>query len=344
MSRVTLETSPLLNKAYRKIHLGPGWISFHIRSFIVATVLLHGFAPLAGMAQTDAVPHVSFPPAAASIPTINRKVNEVSLVLTVANGRGHLIRNLHESDFNILDNGKVPDRITFFEAETNLPLRVALVIDTSDSVTYRFGFEQKSGAEFFRHMLHNPADLGSVVGFNRHVRMAQELTHNAEALKVSLKRLHPGGETAVYDALVAAAHEMTYLPEEQPSRHVIVLITDGDDNCSHARLEDAVEAALRSETVVYVVSTNPPGTDGYLVGHGDDYMKQLAEATGGRLLHCQTDEDVANAFRKIEKELRSQYAIGYKPADNAPDGLFHRVIVLTSKRFHIFHRIGYFAR
>src|SRR6478672_5972981 len=140
-----------------------------LQAKIRLVVLLAASAAPTGMAQSDALPHGSFPSAAASVPTINRQVNEVTLVLTVANGRGHLVRNLNEADFNIFDNGQVPDRITFFEAQTNLPLRIVLVIDTSDSVTYRFAFEQKSGAEFFRYMLHAPADLGSVVGFNEHV-------------------------------------------------------------------------------------------------------------------------------------------------------------------------------
>ena len=313
-------------------------------SFILWSLWLIGSTMPNGIAQSNTLPPVSFPSTAASIPTITRKVNEVSLVLTVTDKRGHLIRNLSEADFNILDNGHTPDRITSFEAQTNLPLRVALVIDTSDSVLYRFKFEQHSGTTFFRHMLHAPADLGSVVGFNQNVRIAQELTRNTKALELALKRLRPGGETAVYDAIIAASHQLTSPPGEQPSRHVIVLITDGEDNTSRAHLPDAVEAALRSNSVVYVVSTNDLAGAAEFLGDGDDSMKQLAEATGGRLLHSETDEGVATAFSNIEKELRSQYAISYKPADNSPDGLFHHLVVLSPKNLHIFHRIGYFAR
>lgn len=326
------------------LRLIPGSISSGILTFIASIVLLAASAAPNSVAQSDALPSASFPSTTASVPTIERKVNEVSLALTVTDKRGHLVRNLSESDFNIFDNGKVPDRITSFEAQTNLPLRVALVIDTSDSVTYRFKFEQKSGAVFFRHMLHAPADLGSVVAFNQNVHIAQQLTRNKKSLEHSLKRLRPGGETSVYDAVIAAAHQLTSPPGEQPSRHVMVLITDGEDNTSHAHLDDAVEAALRSESVVYVVSTNDLADAPEFPGDGDDCMAQLAEATGGRLLHSETDGDVATAFSKIEKDLRSQYAISYRPADNNPDGLFHHLIVLSPKNLHIFHRIGYFAR
>jgi VWFA-related protein len=324
---------------------------FHSRYFnlqtsgiLPVTILVLLCLPVASRAQSDSLAHDAFAFAAASIPTIDRQVQEVSLILTVTNNRGRFVQNLSKSDFNILDNGQTPDRITFFQPQTNLPLRVALAVDTSDSVTYRFHFEQKAAAAFFRHVLHGPADLGSIVAFNHEAHTVEELTHNTKDLAAALRRLHPRGETAVYDAVVLAAKNIAAIRDTTPSRHAIILMSDGEDNHSHARLEDAVEAALRSESVVYVVSTNTPDCEVGLAGEGDGAMRKLAEATGGRLLHAQDDGDVAAAFSKIEKELRSQYAIGYKPASNAPDGLFHRLVVVGPKRLHIFHRLGYFAR
>jgi VWFA-related protein len=329
-----------------KVNRRPHFRCYYIQilSLVSLAVLFLMLLPVTATAQSDSLPHGSFAVAAASIPTINRQVQEVSLILTVTNNRGRFVRNLSESDFNILDNGQMPDRITFFQPQTNLPLRVALALDTSDSVTYRFSFEQRAAAAFFRHVLHAPADLGSIVAFNHETRVVQEPTHNTKALDAALRRLHPGGETSVYDAVIMAARQMSAIPDNQPSRHAIILISDGEDNHSRAHLEDAVEAALRSESVVYVVSTNTPDLEVGLAGEGDSAMKRLAEATGGRLLHAEGDGDVATAFSKIEKELRSQYAIGYKPASNAPDGLFHRLVVVGPKKLHIFHRLGYFAR
>lgn len=320
------------------------YLSVSIRGLLagafVAFVLIPRFCP----AQSNSLPHGSFAFAAASIPTIDRQVQEVSLILTVTNKRGHFVRDLNEADFNILDNGRAPDRITYFQPQTNLPLRVALVIDTSDSVTYRFNFERKAAAGFFRHVLRAPADLGSLVGFNHEVHIAQGPTSNTKTLADALKGLRPGGETAVYDAVIAASEQMSSIHDAQPVRHAIIVITDGEDNQSQAHLDQAIEAALRSESIVYVVSTNPQNEESGLAGEGDKAMKQLAEATGGRLLRGQDDGDVASAFRKIEKELRSQYAIGYKPSSRVPDGLFHRLVVLGPHKFHIVHRLGYFAR
>lgn len=329
-------------KVNRRLH--SHYFYFEILSFVLLTVVSSIFLPSVSTAQSDSLPYSSFAVAAASIPTIDRHVQEVSLILTVTNNHGRFVRNLNESDFNILDNGQTPDRITFFQPQTNLPLRVALALDTSDSVTYRFTFEQKAAAVFFRHVLHAPADLGSIVAFNQEARVVQEPTHSTKDLEAALRHLHPGGETSVYDAVVMAARQMSAIHDNQSARHAIILISDGEDNHSHARLEDAVEAALRSESVVYVVSTNGPDLELGLASEGDNAMKQLAEATGGRLLHAEGDGDVATAFSKIEKELRSQYAIGYKPASNAPDGLFHRLVVVGPKKLHIFHRLGYFAR
>jgi VWFA-related protein len=320
------------------------FLSHSVGCFFLLIVLGMALLPVASSAQSDSVPYRSFAVTAASIPTIDRHVQEVNLILTVTNNRGRFVRDLNKSDFNILDNGQTPDRITFFQPQTNLPLRVALALDVSDSVTYRFNFEQKAAAAFFRHALHAPADLGSIVAFNHEAHIVEEPTHKTKNLEAALRKLHPGGETAVYDAVVLASRQMSDIRDVEPSRHAIILISDGEDNHSRAHLEDAVEAALRSESVVYVVSTNSPDLDVGLASEGDSAMKQLAEATGGRLLHAESDGDVATAFAKIEKELRSQYVIGYKPANNAPDGLFHRLVVVGPRKLHIFHRLGYFAR
>ena len=162
-------------------------------------------------------------------------------------------------------------------------------------------------------------------------------------LSAGLKKLKPEGETAVYDGVSVACQELMHVKDNQPSRRAIILITDGEDNHSRIGLQQAVERALRVEAVVYVLSTNPEYTIS-LAEEGDRSMRHLAEATGGRLLRADSQSDVASAFSKIAKELRSQYAIGYKPANQGPDGLFHRLSVLGPKKFHLFHRSGYYAR
>lgn len=275
--------------------------------------------------------------------TVSKQVQEVNLILTVTNRWGHFVQNLKEDDLSILDNDQPPEKITYFQPQTDLPLRVALVIDTSSSVTHRFRFEQKAAMAFLRRILRRDSDLGLVIGFNQQVTIAQSATEDMDLLAQGLKKLQPDGETAIYDAVSVACQQLLRVKDKQPSRRAIILITDGEDNHSHIDLQQAVERALRADAVVYVLSTNPEYSVS-LAEAGDRSMKQLSEATGGRLLRADSENDVTSAFSKIAKELRSQYAIGYKPANKRPDGLFHRLIVLGPKKFHLYHRLGYFAR
>lgn len=277
------------------------------------------------------------------LPTFSKDVREVSLILTVTNKHGRFVHDLSLSDLAILDNDLPPEKITFFQSETDLPLRVALVIDTSDSVTHRFKFEQEAGAQFLKKILRPRSDLGLVVGFSTRARVAQSATNDPGKLKKGLNQLTIGGETAVFDAVKLASQELNNVHDGQPSRRAIILITDGEDNRSHAQLQDAVDSALHANAVVYVLTTNPE-LSVTLAEQGDKAMSQLAEATGGRLLRASEDGDVKSAFSRVAQELRSQYAISYKPANKAPDGIFHHLIVTGPKKLHIYHRLGYFAR
>jgi VWFA-related protein len=308
-------------------------ISFLVAAFVVS---LNAYAPaqafLAGSAFADT-----------PLPTFSKDVQEVSLVLTVTNKHGRFVRDLSLKDLAILDNDLPPERITYFQSETDLPLRVALVIDTSDSVTHRFKFEQNAAAAFLKKILRPETDLGLIVGFSHRVRIAQAACNDPARLRAGLDDLKIGGETAVYDAVRVAAQQLMKVHDGRPSRRAIVLITDGEDNHSRIALQDAVDAALRADAVVYVLSTNPELSVS-LAERGDKAMSLLAENTGGRLLRAGEDDDVKSAFSKVAQELRSQYAVSYKPAIKSPDGLFHHLIVTGPKKLRIYHRIGYFAR
>jgi Ca-activated chloride channel homolog len=277
-----------------------------------------------------------------ALPTISKQVQEVNLVLTVTNWLGHFVKDLNEGDVRILDNGQPAQRITYFENQTNLPLRVGILVDVSSSVTNRFQFELKSAGAFLRRVLRPSSDLALLVGFNHDIQLLQDFTNSPELLTGQMTRLVPGGETAIYDAVAFACTELAKLNGSQPSRRALILMTDGGDNRSHISLDQAIEAALRSDTIVYVLSTNPDYSLS-LREPGEVAMKELAQATGGRLMRAGTNDDVSRAFSKIDRELRNQYAIGYKPPLGQPDGLFHRLVVLGPKRLHIYHRQGYFA-
>jgi Ca-activated chloride channel homolog len=299
-------------------------------------------APIKCRAQSAAFAATSTPGPASAPPTFTKHVQEVNLVLTVTNWLGHFVEDLNEADIRILDNDEPAERITYFQTQTNLPLRVGIVMDASASVTYRFKFEQRSASAFLKRVLRPGSDSALLVSFNEHAQLVHAATDNYKLLSGSMSTLEPGGETAVYDAVAFGCNELAKMHDGNPARRTLILITDGEDNHSRLSLEQAVESALRAETIVYVLSTNPAySTD--LGEMGDTYMKRLAEATGGRLLRADTEDDFGRAFAKIGRELRNQYAIGYKPPLGRPDGLFHRLIVLGPKRLRMYHRVGYFA-
>jgi VWFA-related protein len=273
-----------------------------------------------------------------SLPTIRKEVQEVNLTFTVTDHHDHFVRNLAASDFTILDNGEAPRRITYFESQSELPLRVAIVIDSSDSVTYAFDLEKQSAAAFLKRIMRQTSDLALVVGFNQEVRLAQELANDRHILFQAIKTLRSGGETAIYDAVSAASQELAKLRETQTARRAIILITDGEDNRSHVTLKQMEEIVQRNECAVYVMSISLERGR-----NSDQQMKELSEVTGGNFFHARA-EDLTSAFSKIDKELRSQYVVSYRPASVSPDGSFHQLVVLGPQKLRIRHRDGYFAK
>src|SRR5690348_12963677 len=168
-------------------------------------------------------------------PTITKRVNEVNLIFTVTDKHGHFVNNLTQDQVQVLDNHEPPDRITYFQAQTDLPLRVALLVDTSDSVASRFAFEQRAAAAFLRQSLRNPSDAGLVVGFDSDIHVMQSLTSDVGQLASALGRLKTGGTTHLYDAITYAAQKLR-THQERPLRRAVVLISDGVDNGSRSTL------------------------------------------------------------------------------------------------------------
>jgi VWFA-related protein len=280
-------------------------------------------------------------PEPVSLSIIRAEVQEVNLAFTVTNHRGHFVRNLGPSDFMIQDNGEPPERITHFESQSELPLRLAIVIDRSDSVAYAFKDIRRSAAFFLENILRRTSDLAFVMGFNQEVRIVQEPANDIRLLSQAIRTLPSGGDTAIYDAVSAACQQLAKVRDTQTVRRVIILITDGEDNSSHIDLEQAEEVAQRNECAVYVVSINA-GIDRELE-RADRAMRELSEVTGGNFIRVRAD-GLTTPFSNIDKELRSQYLISYKPANVRPDGSFHRLVVFGPKKLQIHHRDGYFAR
>jgi VWFA-related protein len=277
-----------------------------------------------------------------TISTIRRTVNEVNVVFTVTDRHGRYIKDLTKDDIKVLDDNKPPAEVRNFSRETDLPLQVGLLVDASNSVRDRFKFEQESAIEFLNQTIRPKYDKAFVVGFDVTPEVTQDFTDNTEALSVGVRALRPGGGTAMYDALYFACRDKLLKEEHNtPVRRAIILLSDGDDNQSHVTGGEAIDMAQRAEVIVYTISTNITGTRNL----GDKVLTKIAEATGGRAFFPFQLTDVANAFAEIQDELRSQYAISYKPADFRADGHFHTIEIeaVNHKGLHVRSRRGYYA-
>ena len=276
------------------------------------------------------------------LPTLRTRTDEVNVVFTVMDKKGRHITDLKQHDFRVADDNKAPDQIRSFQAETNLPLQVGLLIDASNSVRDRFKFEQESAVEFLNQIIRPQRDQAFVVGFDVTPEVTQDFTDNTEALAHGVHELRPGGGTAMYDALYFACRDkLLKAAKGLTVRRAIILLSDGDDNQSHVTREEAIEMAQRAEAIVYTISTNVSGTK----GQGDRVLERIADATGGRAFFPFQIRDVANDFAEIQDELRSQYAISYKPADFKFDGHYRTIEIVANdrKNFRVRSRRGYYA-
>ncbi len=277
-----------------------------------------------------------------AVTTIRATTNEVNVVFTVTDKHGRRITDLKQGDFRVLDDNKPPQEIRSFHAETNLPLQVGLLIDASNSVRDRFKFEQQSAIEFLNQTIHPRYDQAFVVGFDVTPEVTQDFTDNTELLAHGVHELRPGGGTALYDALYFACRDKLLKASKATTvRRAIILLSDGEDNQSHVTREEAIEMAQRAEAIVYTISTNVSGTK----GAGDRVLERIADATGGRPFFPFQIRDVSNAFAEIQDELRSQYAISYKPADLKADGHYRTIEIVANdrKNFRVRARRGWYA-
>jgi VWFA-related protein len=275
------------------------------------------------------------------VTTIIRFANEVRVIFTVTDKRGRYIKDLKRDDFRVIDDKKPADRINSFHSETDLPLQVGLLIDASNSIRDRFKFEQEAAIEFLNSIVRPRYDQAMTVGFDSTPDVTQDFTDNTELLSKGVRALKAGGGTAMYDALYYACRDKLMKHEQTgPVRRAIILLSDGDDNSSHVTREEAIEMAQRAEVIVYTISTNITHSK----GSGDKILQRIAEATGGRAFFPFQIRDVSDAFASIQDELRSQYAMSYRPADFVPDGHFRTIEILAQqKAFHVRTRKGYYA-
>ena len=277
-----------------------------------------------------------------SVATIRKTVNEVNVVFTVTDKHGRYVKDLKKDDFKVIDDSKPADEVKDFRNQTDLPLQVGLLVDASNSVRDRFKFEQESAIEFLNQTIRPKYDTAFVVGFDVTPEVTQDFTDNTESLSRGVRLLRPGGGTAMFDALYYACRDkLLKAPRSGPLRRAIILLSDGEDNQSHVTREEAIEMAQRAEVIVYTISTNITG----MKQKGDKVLERIADATGGRAFFPFQIRDVANAFAEIQDELRSQYALSYKPADFRADGRYRtiEIMAMDKKNLRVRARRGYFA-
>jgi Ca-activated chloride channel family protein len=265
------------------------------------------------------------------------------VVFTVTDKHNHYVKDLKEADFRVFDNKKLAASIRNFSSETNLPLRVGLLVDASNSIRDRFRFEQEAAIEFLNQIVRPDRDKAFVLGFDTTPEITQDFSGNTEKLANGVRLLRPGGGTAMYDAIYGACRDKLAKQTSVQGglRRAIILVSDGEDNQSRVTRDDAIEEAQRAEVIVYAISTNVSGTK----SRGDKILETITEATGGRAFFPFKIEEVSDAFSQIQEELRSQYAISYKPADFMADGKYRTIdIEALNKKYKVRSRKGYFAQ
>jgi Ca-activated chloride channel family protein len=268
------------------------------------------------------------------------EVPRVPLLFTVTDRRGRFVTDLSKNDFEVFDNGR-RQQIMDFNRESDLPLRIGILIDTSNSIRDRFRFEQEAAIEFLRSVLKEEKDKAFLVSYDTAAELVVDFTHDVERLAKGIRGLRAGGGTALYDAVFYACRDK--LPEDSPPeqfRRALVVLGDGDDNQSRVSREQALEMAHRAEAVLFTISTNRSG----IRMDGDRVLQRFTEQTGGISLTPFQVEDLTRSFENIANELRHQYFLLYAPSPFVADGRFHAVEIKTrDKNLRVRARRGYYA-
>ena len=269
-------------------------------------------------------------------------VTNVDMLFTVTDKKGRFVTDLTKADFEVFE-GKKPQTIQEFSAESDLPLRLAVLIDTSNSIRDRFKFEQEAASEFLKSVVHLNQDKAMVVSFDTSPELRADLMDDTDKLDQAIRELRPGGGTALYDAIFFACRDK--LQQDQPRhkfRRAIVILSDGEDNQSRYTRDQALEMAQKADVVVYAISTNITRID----TDGDKILRYFTSETGGHAYFPFKVEDLEQNFADIHNELRHQYNISYRPEPLLTDGLFHNIDMRVKGRkdLVVHARKGYYAR
>jgi VWFA-related protein len=299
-----------------------------------------------------------------SVGTFKVQVDVVNVFFNVKDKKGLLIPNLTKDEFAIFEDGK-PQTIKYFAADTEQPLTLGILVDTSPSQTRVLPMEQEVGAAFLNQVLRKK-DLAFLISFDADVDLLQDFTNNPRELRVALNKTKIGGGspqggisnipgvgqgpipghadaccTHLYDAVYLAAKDRL---STEVGRKAMIILTDGEDEGSKVKIREAMETAQKADAMVYVLLIADRGIHGMYQGFGAGEMKKLADETGGRVIDVGNNYDkLKQAFDQISAELRSQYNIGYTPTNNKHDGTYRRIEVKSKQSYRVQARRGYYA-
>lgn len=336
-----------------KVQVGYGWIRVAIVC-LVSLIVVSLAAAQESPTQNDQDQ---------SVTTFKANVDVVQLFFNVKDKRGALIPGLTKDDFDVFEDTK-PQTIKYFTAESNLPLTLGILIDSSGSQQRVLEMEKEVGGSFLSSILRDK-DMAFVISFDVNVDLLQDFTNSSRELRGALNKakINTGGGggcggvpglgggpvpctgtpkgTLLYDAVYLASHDEL---SHEVGRKAMILLTDGEDQGSQLNIKDAVEAAQKADSIVYVLLIADRGFYGMGGYSGDSAMKKLANETGGRVIEVgNKPEKLRQAFDQISQELRSQYNIGYTSTNNKHDGTFRKVEIKAKKDYKIQARSGYYA-
>lgn len=269
------------------------------------------------------------------------EVTRVNMLFTVTDKRGRFITDLNRNDFEVFENKK-PQEIAEFTSESDLPLRLAILVDTSNSIRERFHFQQEAAVNFINGVMRDQ-DKAMVVSFDSAAELVSDLTSDTGKLEKSIRDLRPGGGTALFDAIFFACRDK--LMQDQPLykfRRAMVILSDGEDNNSRSSRDQALEMAQKADVSIYTISTNISRQE----TEGDKIMRYFAQQTGGVAFFPFQASDLNQSFENIANELRHQYNLFYRPEPLKNDGRFHNVQIKVRGRKDLVVRArkGYYAR
>ena len=335
-------------------------------NFAVGAAGQSGTAPGAAPAgSTQATPpgtQAAPPPPQSPQPAgqaIRVPVNLVNVIATVVTRREKLVNDLDKADFHVREDGK-EQRIEFFSRETDLPLRIALLLDTSNSIRERLEFEKDAAIEFLQNTVRRRKDQAFLMIFDNEPFVVRDYTDDAGLLTETVQKQRAGGGTALYDAVIKASEKLAKAPaspDNAPVRRIIVVITDGDDNLSQSSRGEAEDAAARAGAAIYCISSSTEWVSAskvneaskqvqrkYLKDESDKVLDEFAAQTGGRAFYPYSVDDLGQSFQDIGEELRNQYSLAYIPPSRPPDGKFRKIEVeVTRKGLVVRTRKGYYA-